>query len=590
MIGIINLLKTIYSFLGNKLQKSFLYIIFLNLIMGLLDVLTIAAMVPVLSLFSNDGSSIIKKFSLTFQSLGLFASNDLRFFSLFFVLLAGLIFFLATVFKLYTILKINRFIEAVRHYLSLTILGKYLNKSYEEIILEDTSEIAKIILSEVDQFIVYVFRPAVGMLTGVVIFMLIFGFLIFSSPLGSLVSVTCILLFYISFYILVKKPLTSFGDSSSKANELRFKFATEAFRAFKDIKVYKSERFFTNRFILPSTTYTKALSSYQTLETSPKYILEFIAFTGLMLVTFFIIISTKSSDNSLRQLPIIGTFAFGAYKSQPILSAIFHGLGSLKFGEKIINNINHQLNINKNKNKNIEITKTEFNANLALEFEKVSYSYTKGQKKIKIFNNISLKFKNVGIIILRGPSGIGKSTMLDLILGLINPQKGKIHYFSKYKNNSQKLSVTYLHQDFNLYNSDFISNIAFGESKEDIKLDRVIKALEDVQMLNYVNSLPDKLNTILGENGNNLSGGQKQRIALARAIYFNPDILILDEPTSALDLKVEDQIFKIIKKISKEKLVIMSTHRLSKIFEEEVFLKINSSDDVKLATYREIVD
>ena len=586
MIEIFNLLKKIYSFLGKNYKKKFTYVVFLNLIMGLLDVLTIASVIPVLSLFSSENETI-EKFSYLLIELGLFKTNDLKFYSILLISITVLVFLLATLFRIFTILQINRFIEGVRHYLSVKILQRYMNKNYHEILMDDSSEIAKLILSEVDQFIVYVFRPAVLLISGVIVFILIFGFLIYSSPLGSFISVSLVLLFYISFFILVKKPLSTFGESSSNANELRFKYATEAFRSFKDIKVYSSEEYFTNRFKFPSYKFSRALSSYQTLETSPKYILEFIAFTGLMLVTIFIIIKTNTSNNSLTQLPILGTFAFGAYKSQPIISSIFHGVGSLKFGERIIKNINNQLNFHIKRN--IEVNPIKYCEKYAISFEKVSYSYNQDNKEIKLFKDISLRFNNVGMFIICGPSGIGKSTILDLILGLIKPNKGKIHYFTKNKDNSKNINISYLHQDFNLYNSDIISNIAFGVSREDIKLEKVIKALEDVQMLSFVNSLPDKLNTILGENGKNLSGGQKQRIALARAIYFNPDILILDEPTSALDSKVENKIFKIIKNISKQKLVIMSTHKLSKIFENEMFIKINGANDIKFTSYKEIV-
>tara|TARA_A100001388_G_scaffold277253_1_gene267639 strand:- start:14327 stop:15994 length:1668 start_codon:yes stop_codon:yes gene_type:complete len=554
--------------------------------MGLLDVVTIASVVPVLSLFtSND--IVIQKFSLIISSIGFSNYWDPKIFSIFFVLTSALIFLITTIFRIFTILQINRFVEGVRHNLSFRILDKYLNKSYAELLSKDTSEIAKVLLSEVDQFIVYVFRPAVLLISGVIVFILIFGFLIYSSPIGSLISVSFIIIFYFCFFLLVKKPLANFGNLSSTANELRFKFATEAFRAFKDIKIYNSEDFFTNRFKVPSRKFAKALSSYSTLEVSPKYLLEFIAFSGLMLVTIIMIINAESSTNSLGQLPIIGTFAFGAYKSQPILSSIFHGLGSLKFGERIIKNIFKELKFEAEKVQEINVTKY-CNQN-SIEFKNVSYSYYQNDKKITLFNDLSLKFKNKGLLILTGSSGIGKSTMLDLILGLIKPSKGKIYFYSKNKKFHKKIKISYLHQNFNLYNSDVISNVAFGLNQDEIDLRKVSKVLNDVQMLSFINKLPDKLKTIIGENGKNLSGGQKQRIAIARAIYFNPDILILDEPTSALDNKVENKIFEIIKEISKDRLVIMSTHNLSKKFENDSFLKINDANNVYFSNYQEII-
>ena len=378
MVEILQLLRKIYSFLGISHKKEFIYVIFLNLLLGLLDVITIASTIPVLSLFSGDENLV----TLNLQSLSIFKSNDPQFYWVVFVTSVAFIYLIATLFRLFTIFRINRFIESVRDDLSVRILGKYLNKSYSEILSEDTSEIAKIILSEVDQFIVYVFRPTALLISGVLIFFLILTFLIYSSPFGTLISVSCILIFYICFFTLVKKPLTNFGNISSSANELRFRYATEAFRSFKDIKIYNSEKFFTERIKSPSILFSKALSGYQTLEIAPKYILEFIAFSGLMFVTIFLIIVTDSNNSSYGQLPIIGTFAFAAYKCQPILSSIFHGFGSLKFGKKIIKNIDKQLNLKITRT--IETKNIQYHSKLAIHLDKVSYSYCKDGKNIQV--------------------------------------------------------------------------------------------------------------------------------------------------------------------------------------------------------------
>tara|TARA_B100000212_G_scaffold300080_1_gene245276 strand:+ start:12114 stop:13853 length:1740 start_codon:yes stop_codon:yes gene_type:complete len=569
----LNLFFRVFSFLTPKDKFNYFRVIFLNLIMGLLDVVTIASTVPILDLLSNKNNNNLK----FINNISFLKFEDPKFIEIGFLLFVIIIFSLATIFKLYTVWNINRFIEGVRHTLSVRILNNYLEKEYEEIYFKDSSEIAKLILSEVDQFIIYVFSPTILMIAGFIISIIIFIFLIYSSPIGSLISISAIVIFYCFFYFLVRKPLKSLGFSSSESNKLRFKYATEALRSFKDIKIYGGINYFLSRYRKPSKKFAITMSSYTTIDVSSKYILEFIAFAGLIILTLFLSINSTNKDN-LSELPIIGTFAFAAYKSQPSLTAIFHGISSLKYGTKMIDNIYKELNENKNFYKDIKKNNSN-NKNYSIIFDRVSYSYEKDSQIKNVFHDLSINIPKKGLIVLLGPSGIGKSTFLDLILGLVKPTSGMIFNNHFYKN-----KISYLHQNFVLFNGSIISNIAFGIEKNNIDYSRIKNCLKLVNLYDYVKSLPQGVETIVGESGNDLSGGQKQRIGIARCLYLQSEILILDEPTSALDSKNENKIFNELKKISKEKLVIVSTHKNSNIPSSAFFIRIKSPNNIEICS------
>ena len=169
-------------------------------------------------------------------------------------------------------------------------------------------------------------------------------------------------------------------------------------------------------------------------------------------------------------------------------------------------------------------------------------------------------------MILVGKSGSGKSTLLDLIAGTLIPQEGEVLLYG----NKDKLEpkISYLHQEYSLYDSSIAENIAFGISKEKIDFNKLRKVLIQAEIYNYVSKLKNNIYELVGENGCNLSTGQKQRIALARALYFEPDLLLLDEPTSSLDKNNEKSIINTLLNLSKNITIIMSTHKVNNIPDE----------------------
>lgn len=538
-------------------DKSFFLLIIIVFFQAFLDVLSVASIVPLIYLAQDQDlaiSNLKNYFKILFINNNYLINNN-QVIALIPILVIFLI-TIATFFRLYLIYRTNKYIEDIRHNISMKLMNNYIWSNFQ--IDRNTSEIAKSILSEVDQFIIIVFQPTILMITNLILLLGIVFYLLLTNLKASIYGLTILIIFYLCFHYFSKGILNKEGYKSEESNRGRFITAIESFRSIKDIKIYNAENFFSKRFKNFSRSFANTNAIYTSLTASPKYILEMIVFISL---AFSIFLFEVNGDNNFMILPLLGTFAFAAYKAQPALSSVIYGINSIEYGAKIILNLNSHLKKNSSKIKNKYYRYEDLgskNKN-SIIIKGLSYFYKK-ERNINFLNNINLEIKYNSLFLIIGESGSGKSTLLNLISCLIKPTKGEIT-FNTHRSSGKKPKISYLHQNHYLYNTSIAKNIAFGVPENFIDYERVKKVLKKAEIYNYVYKLKNNINENVGENGSKLSTGQIQRIALARALYFEPEILILDEPTSALDKKNELGILKTLIKISQEITVIMSTHK-----------------------------
>ena len=565
------LIKTISLLKSGKDKKNLFLLILIVSFQAILEVLSLASIIPLMYLIQGPNVIIENINNLfIFEIFNYQFDLDSQLINIYIPIMVILIMVCSTFFRIFLIYKTNKLIEDTRHYISIRLLNNFLNSN--EILNLDKSEIAKSILSEVDQFIIIVFQPTILMLTNLILLLGIVIYLTFTNFIGSLFALAILGSFYILFYKYSKKLLNKSGLKSEESNKGRFRTAIESFTSIKDIRMYNAEIFFQNRFNKFSRSFADTNSTYTSLTASPKFILEMIVFVALALSTLFF---TENNKTSYEILPLLGTFAFAAYKAQPSLSSVIFGINSLVYGSKIISNLDNNLKHKNEYSNNINLFLKDLkNQESCILIQNLYFSHSIQNSIISVLNNVNLKIKYKSFSVLIGESGAGKTTLLNLISGLIKPNKGEI-IFNKNYFKDVKPRISYLHQDHTLFNSSVAQNVAFGVEENQINFDKLYAALKKAEIYKFIFKLKKNINTQVGENGSNFSQGQIQRIALARALYFDPDILILDEPTSSLDQKNEESIIKTLSKLSREITIIMSTHKLKSLPKDAEIFDLN---------------
>ena len=380
---------------------------------------------------------------------------------------------------------------------------------------------------------------------------------------------------FIIFSYLGKEKLAEFGRKELNLNQKTNAVATENISAIRQVRTFSIEEK-VNKIL---KDYLKKLTSisikYEFIKTLPRAIAEILIFSIIIGIIVFLHNDNSGLLNSY--IPILSVFIIA---SQRLLGQFNH-LISTKYSFdfykptfQLISSLlqmNNTYNIGVNNKKKKNINKIDSD----IIFNDVSFHY---DKRNKILNNINIKFRKGKISIIYGPSGSGKSTVADLILGLYKPNKGSIiingENISNFDLSSLRNRIGFISQDNYLFHDSILENIKVG--RRDATIDEVIIASEQAQAYNFINKLPNRFETIVGDRGLLLSGGQKQRIAIARAMIRNPDILIFDEATSALDIDTEKRLMNIIYNLSKNKTVILITHKMDIINKVDNIFKIEN--------------
>jgi ABC-type multidrug transport system fused ATPase/permease subunit len=274
----------------------------------------------------------------------------------------------------------------------------------------------------------------------------------------------------------------------------------------------------------------------------------------------------KQSDNFNSALPIISLYVFAGYRLMPAIQQIYSSFVSLTFTEPAINNLSEDLKNLKPINLNRDKGSISFKKSIILK--NIDYNYPNSSRTA--LKNISLSIPIKSSIGLVGATGSGKTTTVDIILGLLEPQKGILEVDNKIitqqNTRAWQRCIGYVPQHIYLSDDTVAANIAFGVDPKNILQSKVVHASKIANLHKFItDELPQQYETAIGERGVRLSGGQRQRIGIARALYHNPQVLILDEATSALDNQTEKAVMEEVNNLNKDITIIIISHRLSTV-------------------------
>ena len=553
-------LKNIYSVFSNSDKKNIGYLFIGVLITGLFEVAGIASIAPFMAvvttpdlIHSNQYLSLIYNY---------FDFNGDAEFLIAFGVGVVLLLVITNIFSAFVVWRLTLFVYLLSHRLSVKLLENYLNKPYQFFLENNTIELGKNVLFEIARGVNSAVLPALLTLSKAIIIILIVGLLLMINPQLVLIAAAVLGGAYVLIYMSLSSQLLKEGEVAVTSTSAKFKYVTEAFSAIKELKLYDKNDDFVSQYFIESQIFAKANTNQSMISQIPKYFVETVAFGGIIFLIIFLI---SKGQRFSEVIPMVSVFALAAYRLIPALQQSYSHISNIKYNSPILEILARDLN--DTNVRNIAKNTVQTLPNKDINIINLSYSYQNSNKLI--LKKISLTIKKNTTVGIVGLTGSGKTTLINLIMGLITPISGSISVGKTVLDDTSMASwqknIGYVPQDIFLMDDTIKNNIIFSNALTDINIDEVIHAAKLAGISSFIESLPQGYDTKVGERGVRLSGGQVQRIGIARALYRKPSVIVFDEATNALDGITEKILIETIHKISHQKTIIMIAHRLTSV-------------------------
>lgn len=554
----------IFTILTPEKRRKSLFLLIMMTIGAMLEALGIASIMPLLSIMGDE--TFLQKNPSILKLVSIFGIDDQKQFSIFF---AGVLIFVYIIKNLYLAIQSKiqiKFTMNLEAKYSSELMDTYLNKSYLFHLSHNSAQILRDVASGAQTAFRNILLPTLNLLTEAITVFGIWIFLVFVDPLTAIGAAGILGFLSILLLKLLRKKISKKGELNSKLQIDVNKWINQGVGAIKETKVLRREKYFSYSFRNAYKEYTNANSSFQFLNSIPRFIIEFIVVFGLLLL---IIIKLILNQPINQIVTLLGVLALAAFRLMPSVTRIINYANMIKFQMPLFNELYNefiQIRDRIQKKETISFANTDkrlvFNKNI--EIKNLTFSYNDEEQPV--IKNISFEIPKGSFVGIVGTSGAGKTTFVDILLGLLKPSNGEVFVdgIDIFKNiRSWQADLSYVPQSIYLIDGTIRENIAIGIDSTNIDDQRIQEVLEMSELSSFISTLPNGIETEVGERGVRLSGGQKQRIGIARALYQMPEVLVLDEATSALDNETEKSIMNTILKLKGKITIISIAHRLS---------------------------
>jgi len=561
----INILKRINLHLNAKRKKQVIFIFILSIFSSLSESISIALLVPFISFFINPDTYL---FNSLFQKIfEYFDVNNQKDIFLFVSLLFISIVLISGIMRLLHIKNANRLSDQITSDFRIKIFNFLINQDYSYYFKHGTNEILSNLTQKTQSFTTIVFA-AMNIINAIFILIAIVTVLTINEPLYTSIVILLITFFFVIIYKIKSQTVLRKGQNVNINQNVIVDTFESTVGYLQEVLVYNLKKFFLSTLSNVSKEIAKSSSDIRTIGMTPRIYLETFVIISVVLLVYILNLTERSFLLNISYLAIL---AYGAQKCLPLINTIYNL--SINF-KSSIPTASSFLDILDKEKLNLNITTETFktlNFDKNINLKNICFQYSKNLPFI--LNNFNLIIKKGEKVLIKGKTGTGKSTLINLILGLIEPTQGKLlidntEIDSKNRNKWQK-NIAIVPQSVFLNNSSIFENIALGENLDEIDFEKVKNSAKAACIQEFIESLPNKYYEKVGEKGVRISGGQKQRIGIARALYRNANILILDEPSNALDLITESQVVQTLTNLSSKITVIMISHsdNTSKFFD-----------------------
>lgn len=602
-----NLGKRLWKTLTRAQQRRVVLLTGAVIVMAVLEVVNVSAIAPFLALASDP--AMVEDNAILAFLYDFFAFDSVNRFLVAVGIAVFALMLLSNAWSALTTWAQLRLVWSWNHQLSVRLLERYLHRPYSYFLSRNTADLSKNLLSEVQQITGSMIRPAILALGRVVVVFGIVAALVVMNPVLAVIVTVVVGGSYGTIYAFTRKRLNTIGRERVRANEARFTVAHEALGGIKDVKVLNVEQEFIERFVEPSRRFSRHQAMNQTIGALPRYAIETIAFGTVILIVVYLI-AIESDFGSI--VPMLGLYAFAGYRLMPALQQVFQGVTAARFYSSALGDILDDLEFGRTGESSADRVGSTGGAPMDhavrpekkgakalqpmglqqnLQLKNVDFAYPNTERLA--VNNVSLTIPVNSTIGFVGATGSGKTTLADVILGLLRPQAGEILVdgipITEENVSAWQTSIGYVPQHIFLTDASIAENIAFGVPRDQIDMDAIQMAADIAQIDGFVrNELRLGYDTVVGERGIRLSGGQRQRIGIARALYRAPDVIVFDEATSALDNTTETYVMQAMQSLVGRKTIIMIAHRLTTLAVCDMVFALQDGRVVSRGTYKEL--
>ncbi len=585
----IDSLKKIFKLFPGKDRVKLLILFFMMLVSSFLEVLGISVIPAfVVAVAEPDRILELNIVGDFLKSIGITSSESLVIYG---AILLIVVYITKNVYLVFYQYLKKKFVANRGVYLQNRIFKAYLTAPYTFHLHRNSAETLRNVTAEVNKVINGTILPFMDVALKVTMFVFIIGTLMYLEPLITLATILLLGVCGYFFLRLTQEKTRDYGRKDRNARKSMNKVVLQGLGGFKDSRVLAREKMFLKQYDHYAKISRTASIFKAVVKSMPKPIIETLLVVGILTITLIMVWEGRTFTSIIAILTLFGA---AAVKLMPIFNNVINDITTIGFSapsvDAIFDDIHYLENEEKEFRKKI-LTETEtLELKEKIEFENLSYHYPDSDEQA--IRDVSLSIPKGHAVAFVGPSGAGKTTLVDVALGLLEPQKGRILIDGVDIQDNIRgwmKNIGYIPQSIYLLDDRISRNIAFGIPDDEVDQDKLWRAIRAAQLEELIDRLPHKEKTRVGERGVRLSGGQQQRIGIARALYNNPQVLIMDEATSALDNITEKFVIDAIENLRGDRTIIMIAHRLTTVRNCDTIYLMNEALITDQGSYDELL-
>ena len=575
----VKIFKKMNKLLDAKQKRVMIVIVFLMLIGGVLESLSISVVIPVVSVLL-DPNAVENNQLLGAIYHGLHLQNVTQFTVVMLIALIGA-FVLKNLFLFLQNVVQLKFVYTNQFATSRRMMINFMKRPYEYYLNADTAVIQRNITSDVNNMYGLILSVLQLISEGVVFTCLVAVLLVVDAKMIMTIAVLLVAVLFI-IKVVLKPIMVKAGQENQDYYSGLYKWIEQSVMGIKEIKIANKEQYFINEYAKCGFGYVNAVQKYNLFNSTPRLLIETVCIAGLVLYMMIVMLQGATVTEMLPQLT---TFGLAAMRLIPSANRINNYLTSISYFEPFFMGVSDHLQEEiHDENMVYDVEAYEHKKQVekldikkAINLKDITYKYPNSEQLI--FDHADMEVPIGAAVGIVGSSGSGKTTVVDILLGLLELHTGAIYADGvDVKDNYEAWlkNIGYIPQTIFMIDSTIRKNVAFGIADDEIDDDRVWAVLKEAQLDEFVRSLPEGLDTGIGERGIRLSGGQRQRIGIARALFEDPEVLVLDEATSALDNDTEAAIMESINRLHGKKTLIIIAHRLQTIEKCDIVYRVEN--------------